>query len=50
MKTLQDKFTQLWELMTEIQDDIEKIQQRQIELDQLKFEFKDHENFHNQKP
>lgn len=45
MKNLQEKFTKLWLLMTEIQDEIEQIEQRQIELQQLKFEFEDHKKF-----
>jgi len=45
MKTLQDKFTEVRLLLTEIEDECEKIAQRQIDLAQLKLEFEDKQQF-----
>jgi hypothetical protein len=48
--TLQDKFTTIRLLLTEIEDECEKIAQREIDLQQLKLEFEDHEKYHKKKP
>lgn len=45
MKTLQDKFTEVRLLLTEIEDQMEKDYQRFTDLTQLKFEFEDHQKF-----
>jgi 5-bromo-4-chloroindolyl phosphate hydrolysis protein len=48
MKTLQDKFTEVRLLLTEIEDQMEKDYQRFIDLQQLKFEFNEHEKFNKE--
>lgn len=51
MKTLQDKFTEVRLLLTEIEDQMEKDYQRHSDLMQLKLKIEDHEDFHkNKKP
>lgn len=45
MATLQEKFTTVRLLLTEIEDQMEKDYQRFIDLQQLKFEFEEHEKF-----
>jgi len=46
MKTLQDKFTEVRLLLTEIEDEVEQIAQRQIDLAELRLQFEDHEKYH----
>lgn len=49
MKTLKDKFDEVRHLLIDIELEVEKIEKRQIELSQLRFELEDFEKFHKDK-